>query len=58
MTHTLQLLAVVAVGFALACYGLAKGRREREADQHRTNADPRQQALPHSGKKTSGVLAR
>jgi hypothetical protein len=33
MTNTLQLLTVVAVGFALACYGLAKGRKEREADR-------------------------
>jgi len=36
MTHTLQLLTVVAVGFAVACYGLAKGRREREADGLKT----------------------
>ena len=33
MTHTLQLLTVVAVGFALGCYGLAKGKKEREADR-------------------------
>jgi hypothetical protein len=32
MTHALQLLTVVAVGFALACYGLAKGRKERARD--------------------------
>jgi hypothetical protein len=32
MTQALQLLMVVAMGFALACYGRAKGRKEREAD--------------------------
>jgi hypothetical protein len=35
MAYTLQLLTVVAVGFALACYGLAKGRRERQVDRLR-----------------------
>jgi len=34
MTQALQLLIVVAVGFALACYGRVKGRKEREADRH------------------------
>jgi hypothetical protein len=33
MTYALQLLTVIAVGLALACYGLAKGRREREAER-------------------------
>jgi hypothetical protein len=54
----LQLLTVVAVGFALACYGLAKGRKEREADQHRATADPRQQPLFPDHKKTPELLAR
>ncbi|MGO9647629.1 exported hypothetical protein [Candidatus Sulfotelmatobacter sp. SbA7] len=58
MTHTLQLLTVVAVGFALACYGLAKGRKERETDQHQRNADSRQQPLSPDQKKTPGLLAR
>jgi hypothetical protein len=58
MTQTLQLLTVVAVGFALACYGVAKGRKEREADQHQTNADPRQQPLFPDHKKTPELLAR
>ncbi len=55
MTYTLQLLTVVAVGFALACYGLAKGRRERQADQLRGpaggfEARPRRISLPASTK--------
>ena len=54
MTHALQLLAVVVVGFALACYGLAKGKKEREADRHQS--DPRQ--LSSEDKKTPGLLAR
>jgi hypothetical protein len=40
MTNTLQLLTVVAVGFALACYGIAKGRKEREADQQSQETVP------------------
>ena len=45
MTQALQLLTVVAVGFGLGCYGLAKGRKERQAGQPQTDVDPRQQSL-------------
>ncbi len=41
MTQALQLLTVVAVAFGLACYGLVKGRKEREQE----HVDPRQQPL-------------
>ena len=58
MTHILQLLNVVAVGFALACYGLAKGRKEREADQRQAGVDSRQQPLSPDQKKPPGLLAR
>jgi len=41
MTHALQLLTVVAVGLALACYGLAKGRKEREAERRPLPSSPK-----------------
>lgn len=41
MTQALQLLTVVVVGLGLACYGLIRGRRERQ----QCRFDPRQQAL-------------
>ena len=43
MTEVLQLLTVVAVGGALAAWGLYQGRREREAE--RRPKDERQQSI-------------
>ena len=43
MTEVLQLLTVVAVGGALAAWGLYQGRREREAE--RRSQDERQQSI-------------
>ena len=43
MTEVLQLLTVVAVGGALAAWGLYQGRREREAE--RRPHDERQQSI-------------
>jgi len=57
MTHVLQLLTIVAVGFGLACYGLAKGRKEREAERRQAGVDSRQQPVSSDQKKTPGLLA-
>lgn len=43
MTQAFQLLTVIAVAFGLACYGLLKGRKEREQEEN--HSDPRQQPL-------------
>jgi hypothetical protein len=56
MTQALQLLTVVAVGIALACYGLFEDRRE-----HRTqNPDPRQSTLfpTHRSSQDHELVAR
>jgi len=57
MTHTLQLLSVVALGFALAWCGLAKGKKEREADQRHAGVDSGRQRCSPDQKKPLGLLA-
>lgn len=61
MTQALQLLTVVAVALGLACFGLIKGRKERERE-HSKNSDPRQTNLfpshPHQRREDHELVVR